>query len=73
MYYPYFRGKQFELVLLREKARFISSHDIKPIIEPVKSNLNSLSRAVGNLVDNDAQFIIVVNPQIGDFYLILNN
>jgi hypothetical protein len=44
MYYPYFRGKQFELVLLREMANFIAANPINPIIELVKDNESSIQR-----------------------------
>ena len=36
MYYPYFRGKLYELVLLREQASFLANNHIHPIIEPVR-------------------------------------
>lgn len=26
MYFPYFRGKQFELILLREQAEFLAAN-----------------------------------------------
>lgn len=39
MYYPYFRGKQYELIAIRERAGLIAENDFVPIIEPVKDNL----------------------------------
>ena len=37
MYFPYLRGKQFELIAIRELAEMISaSGKIIPVIEPVK-------------------------------------
>ena len=37
MYYPFVRGKQFELVMLREMAPRIAKWRFVPIIEPVKN------------------------------------
>ena len=37
MYFPYLRGKQFELIAIRELAEMLAaSGKIIPIIEPVK-------------------------------------
>jgi hypothetical protein len=66
MYYPYFRGKQFELVLLREKAELIASNDINPIIEFVKNNASSAQRVLENLVAREANFTVIVNPLCGE-------
>jgi len=66
MYYPYFRGKQFELVLLRERAHFIASNPINPIIEFVRDNSSSVHRVLGNLVDSDAKFTVIINPLVGE-------
>lgn len=66
MYYPYFRGKQFELVLLRERADFISSNPINPIIEFVRDNSSSAHRVLGNLVECEAEFTVIINPLVGD-------
>ncbi len=67
MYYPYFRGKQYELIVIKEQASLIASNNIIPIIEPVKSNLSSLKRTIDALKENDAEFILIVNPKFGDF------
>ncbi len=66
MYYPYFRGKQFELVLLRERAEFIASNSINPIIELVKDNPSSVQRVLGNLVEFGAKVTVVINPLYGE-------
>ena len=66
MYYPYFRGKQFELVLLRERAGFIASNPINPIIEFVKDNTNSVNRVLETLVAYRANFTVVINPLWGE-------
>jgi hypothetical protein len=46
MYFPYFRGKQFELILLRELAGFLKGKKIHPIIEPVRDNITGLLRTL---------------------------
>jgi len=65
MYYPYLRGKQFELILLRENAEFIAENDIHPILEPVKSEFNTLNRTLKTLCENEVNCTIIVNPQVG--------
>lgn len=67
MYHPYLRGKQFELLLLKENAETIASSNFTPIIEPVKKNTASLNRAIDALKDQNSNFIIIVNPKHGDF------
>ena len=67
MYYPYFRGKQYELVTIRENAKLIAESDFIPIIEPVKDNLSPLERALAALKENSAKAIIVINPKYGSF------
>lgn len=66
MYYPYFRGKQNELILLKEQAKLISESKIIPIIEPVKKNLSPLNRAIEQLDKFDTEYILIVNPIYGD-------
>ncbi len=68
MYYPYLRGKQFELLALREFSRETPtpSH-ICPIIEPVKSSFNGLKTAIDALSSKKISFALVLNPSDGDF------
>jgi len=65
MYYPYFRGKQFELILLREKAQFLVNNNIHPIIEPVKDDFSSLTRTMKILNKECVDCSLIVNPQVG--------
>lgn len=68
MYYPYLRGKQFELIALRElSAELPDNHYLSPIIEPVKLNFSSLNTAVKEMKNNGQQFVLIVNPSDGDF------
>jgi len=65
MYYPYFRGKQFELILLRDNAEFLKENNIHPIIEPVKSDFSALKRAMKVLNEKDTDCTLIINPQVG--------
>jgi len=65
MYYPYFRGKQFELILLRDNAEFLKENKIHPIIEPVKSDFSALKRAMKVLNEKDTDCTLIINPQVG--------
>lgn len=68
MYYPYLRGKQFELLALREFAEANPNVEhIVPIIEPVKSSFNGLRTAMTVMSREGMTFALVVNPNEGDF------
>lgn len=68
MYYPYLRGKQFELKALRDYSSENKNEDkILPIIEPVNQSINALSLAIDQLKSNGMVFSIIVNPNDGDF------
>jgi hypothetical protein len=66
MYYPYFRGKQFELIAIRESAALLAAASFTPIIEPVKETLNGLHRALTAIADAKGTAIVIVNPVHGD-------
>jgi len=66
MYYPYFRGKQFELILLRELASFLSENQIHPIIEPVRDDFSALTRTMETLNNVNATYSVILNPQVGN-------
>jgi hypothetical protein len=66
MYYPYFRGKQYELVTIRESASLFAQAGFVPIIEPVREQTSGLRKALEALRDHGASSILIVNPQIGD-------
>jgi hypothetical protein len=67
MYYPFFRGKQYELVTIRENAQLIKDNGFVPIIEPVKESLNGLVRTLTALQQVKAPAILIVNPDNGDY------
>jgi len=66
MYYPYFRGKQFELILLRDNAIFLADNSIHPIIEPVKENFTALTKTMKALHESNAESTVIINPQVGE-------
>lgn len=66
MYYPYFRGKQYELISVREMAPVFKGAGFCPIIEPVKESLSGLEKALQAIVAVNGRAIVVVNPHHGD-------
>ena len=46
MYHPYFRGKLFELITIRETADVLAKSGFVAIIEPVKEALSGLQRTL---------------------------
>ncbi|MDN6639835.1 MAG: sce7725 family protein [Tetragenococcus sp.] len=68
MYYPYFRGKQFDLLALRTLLeKDLLSKKIRPIIEPVK-NTSTLQKLLDCAHEKQHSFYLIQNPQVGDFY-----
>ncbi|EBB5959456.1 sce7725 family protein, partial [Salmonella enterica] len=66
MYYPYFRGKQFELLAIRDTANVMAEAGFTPIIEPVREALNGLERTLKTIKENDGKAIVIINPACGD-------
>lgn len=66
MYHPYFRGKQFELITIRETAGLLAKSGFVPIIEPVKVALSGLKRTLMAVCDTGGNAVIIVNPYHGD-------
>lgn len=65
MYFPYLRGRQFELIALRELVAVLSPHII-PIIEPVKLSATLIS-TIKCFEEQKKKMAVIVNPQVGDF------
>jgi hypothetical protein len=66
MYHPYFRGKQFELITIRDTAELLAKSGFVPIIEPVKEALSGLTRTLKAICDADGKAVVIVNPYHGD-------
>lgn len=69
MYYPYLRGKQFELLALRElsKGGLPDYKNICPIIEPLKNDFSGNATAIEAMSDCHMRFALILNPYRGDF------
>ncbi|WP_022929870.1 sce7725 family protein [Patulibacter americanus] len=68
-YFPIFRGKQFELIAIREFARARPGGTIvHPIIEPVRdpSGNTGLARTITSLEEHGFRYTVIVNPAKGD-------
>lgn len=68
MYLPYLRGKQFELIGLREISSLLSANSgkISPIIEPVKDS-STIKTTIKELIAKQINFTVIINPQVGTF------
>lgn len=66
MYHPYFRGKQFELIAIRETAGLLATAKFVPIIEPVKETLSGLNRTLKAICEASGSAVVIVNPFHGD-------
>ena len=69
MYFPYLRGKQFELLALRGLAALpIDGSKISPIIGPLKFDTKSIITMVKS-IPADVQVQLIVNPEHGEIKL----
>lgn len=69
MYFPYLRGRQFELIALRELAdNLLLSKRIIPIIEPVKLS-STLTSTINSFSKADKSISIIGNPKVGSLFL----
>lgn len=67
MYFPYLRGKQFELLALKELSEHLGRRqNVMPIIEPVRGPEGGLTRCLASLGDNQVRYALVVNPSVGE-------
>ena len=67
MYFPIFRGRQFELLALREcVSRGILSNLIIPIVEPVKVS-STYTKTVDSFIEANKAIAIIRNPQVGSW------
>ena len=67
MYFPYVRGRQYELLALRELAsQNLLSAKIVPIIEPVKLS-STLFKTMEEFIKKEKKLGIICNPAVGSF------
>lgn len=65
MYIPYLRGKQFELIALRELSqKNIITNNVIPIIEPVKLS-STLISTIEEFISKGRKIAIIANPNVG--------
>ncbi|OWZ82726.1 sce7725 family protein [Natranaerobius trueperi] len=68
MYLPYLRGRQFELIALRELLEKDLLHDkIIPIVEPVKLT-SSLNKTLSTYTEKATEIAVIHNPKVGSFH-----
>lgn len=66
MYYPYLRGRQFELIALRELAGEQATQGfVIPILEPVRDDHKGYELAYNILQSTKQQAFMIVNPTVG--------
>lgn len=67
MYFPYFRGRQYELLALRDLVdRKLVSSKIVPIIEPVKYS-PTLKKTLDLFFAENHSLGLIFNPEVGEF------
>lgn len=67
MYFPYVRGRQYELLALREiAASGLLGSSIIPVVEPVKLS-STLSKTMEEFIAQEKKLGIVCNPAVGFF------
>ena len=73
MYFPYLRGRQFELIALRELVENAAlSEKIIPIIEPVKLS-STFIKTIEAFNAKGRKIALISNPQVGSFRTDLEN
>ena len=65
MYIPYFRGKQFDLLALKEiVADGLLTDSIVPLIEPVRDSAH-LRKTLEVFIKNKREILVIYNPEVG--------
>ncbi|AKP67600.1 sce7725 family protein [Companilactobacillus ginsenosidimutans] len=68
-YYPYLRGRMYDLLALKESVEFGDlGPDIVPIIEPVRDS-KELQQTVDVLIEHKQPFSVIANPQVSVYGL----
>lgn len=66
MYFPFLRGKQFELLALRELSNLpLNPSKVSPIIEPLKKDIKSILTMVTTL-PKTLKIQLIINSQYGE-------
>lgn len=69
IYFPYFRGRQFDLQALKAVAeQDCLPANIIPIIEPVR-DIKALPATVAAFIDRGHPLVVIANPTVSDYQL----
>ena len=67
MYFPILRGRQFELLALRECVKEnVLSNQIIPIVEPVKVS-STYIKTIDSFIEAEKPIAVIRNPQVGSW------
>lgn len=67
MYFPYLRGRKYELLALQElAAKNCLGEHIIPIIEPIKLS-STLVKTLDVFTKNNQFIAVILNPMVGNF------
>ena len=67
MYFPYLRGRQFELIALRELVEEKKiSEKVIPVVEPINPS-STLLKTIQAFIKENREIAIVLNPVVGEF------
>ncbi|MDO7266245.1 sce7725 family protein [Shouchella clausii] len=73
MYFPYVRGRQYELIALRELVeKGLIGKKIVPIIEPIKPS-TTLFKTLHAYCMSEREIAFIHNPKVGDYKKEFNN
>lgn len=73
MYFPYIRGRQYELLAIKELAsKNLICDKVVPIIEPVKLS-STLINAISEYIKCKRYICIILNPKVGNFFIECKN
>ena len=65
MYIPYFRGKQFDLLELKESVtNGLLAKDTVPLVEPVRDSAY-LRKTLETFIENKREILVIDNPEVG--------
>lgn len=67
IYYPYFRGRQFDLRALTEFAEEANTANIMPIIEPVR-DVRALPNTIQAFSQHHQKLAVIQNPQVDHYH-----
>ena len=67
MYFPYLRGKIYELALIEDCMEIIRrNHRIVPIVEPVRRECGNLAKKMIAYIEKGVPIVLITNPTVGE-------